>query len=455
MFNYINFETASEEFKAGKENLVKVPRKSIRKSNVSILPDFTISSQIVIDGFIIHPTERIRLAGKAYAYVSFVEFPEWMDSHKAPNYIKCCSSIVLSALLSLASERCVQSFYEDPIFGQPYKDQAPTLVAGVHHPIQIHGPGAIDKPQESEDIIIHRFIELYKIIMALNDKDYVQFMRFCRLFQLAQSNKYVDNSMSLSLIVSAIESVASKVITIEDVVPNWKEVKKKCILVSEQVELPGEFTDLLSTKLEQHYLKRRIGKFVSNYAPFNSLEMKSRSYNLSQVPGVSSEMIIAQNEVDELIDPLNHFLHENRKNEEIQEDLRKVIEKTYQYRSKFFHMGKSGPDIYIGNDERYFKEIRIYKSSPIIIPKDFFQLNLNTNRLWNTLKKDGYITKDRRFTLENIEGIDNDYFDGNGRDIRQVFYKKSYKKEIVATFSLMAHIGRVAITQYYKELLSK
>ncbi len=446
MFYYINFKSCIENFRKNDQKLNSEISKTSTNKSIYILPDFEIREKIKIDEFIVYPTERVSIGGVASAaYVSRVKLPEWTQYHSNPEYSRACFSSVLSALLALASERCVKSIYEN------LNPSSTAQTVAIHHPLQIAGQGAIGPPQGSEEEIVERFKGLYNISIQLDSENYLDFMQFCRLYQLAMSNKYVDHHLSLSLMVSAIESVATRAVKFEDVVSDWKDVKKKCIDAAKKSGLVGEFIDLLPKKLEQHYSTKRFVKFMLDNAPLESLNIESQYADFKRTGYSEKEAEI----IEHSIDPLNCYIHKNRDDPTLQKllDFKKLLKDTYTYRSEFYHKGKYSPNNSITSTERYCK-IFIPVSSPSVKQNDFIDLEPNTSKLWNKLHKDGFV-KNGRFDIDKIHSLNNEYFEGCGSKIRQVFYSKASKKVRVATFSLMAHIGRIAITKYYSQQLGK
>ncbi len=451
MFNYINFKSCIENFRKNDQKLNSEISKISTNESIYILPDFEIREEIKIDEFIVYPTERVSISGVASAaYVSRIKFPEWTQYHSNPEYSRACFSSVLSTLLALASEGHVKSFWDRCNLSSSAQTVA------IHHPLQIAGPGAIGPPQGSKEEIVERFKGLYNISIQLNSENYLDFMRFCRLYQLAMSNKYVDHHLSLSLMVSAIESVATKAVKVEDVVSDWKDVKEKCIDAAKKSDLDGEFIYLLPTKLEQHYSTKRFVKFMLDNAPLKSLNIESQSpCDYLKRIGLTEKEIEIEEELERVSDPLNYYIHKNRDDPTFQKlGFEKLLKYTYTYRSKFYHEGMSGPNNSIMSSERYLKEISIPVPSPSVKQDDFIDLGQNPSKLWNKLHEDGFVKKGI-FEIDKIHSLNNEYFEGCGREIRQVFYSKANKKIHVATFHLMAHIGRIAITKYYNQQLGK
>lgn len=441
MINYIDFEDSITNSREIDQDLTMEILTIPVLGAIYILPDFEITKSICIGKFIVHPTKRINLNATTVSYVSEIEFPDWTNYHNNPEYCRACIALVLSALFSLASERCVKSIWVQ--FSQISTAES----VAIYHPIQFAGRGAIGSPQDSEDVIADRFKNLYIIAMQLDAKSYLDFMRFCRLYQQSMSNRQNDHNLSFSLMVSAIESVATKVVKVEDVKEDWHEVKTKCNDAAKAAGLEGEFVSLLQTKLEQHYSTARFVEFISRNAPLNSLEMPSRYENLSLfMPADKVE------EMDQSVDPLNHMIHKYREHPDLSEhlNLKKLIKNTYNYRSNFYHSGISKPNSNPNSQERYLTEAHIPISSPSIDKNDFKDLGLDTEKLWNKLNSDGFITCGKFDNKNIINSLDNEYFGGSGGGIRQVFYRRARKIVRVATFRLMAQIGRVAITKHYR-----
>ena len=182
---------------------------------------------------------------------------------------------------------------------------------------------------------------------------------------------------------------------------------------------------------------------MSDNAPLNSLDM-----------GVPDNLPETLKRSGRFTDPLNYFVHENRDDLGLQAELDQLLKETYKYRSGFYHEGRSGPSNAISTGDRYLDENRVPIPFPSICEDDFNELGLDTSKLWNKLHTDGFIKKGK-FEIDKIHFLDNEYFGGLGGKIRQVFYRLKYETKAVVTFGLMAHIGRVAITNYYMHRLKR
>ena len=364
MLNYIEFETAIPLFREFDQQLIDNSNIARVKNNLYILTDFTLPKNYEIGGCTIFKSEQKFIDSNTFSNISEIQVPKWLKHHKNEEYASACFGLILSSLLSLATERSVK-FYRD------YYIEGIESVA-IHHPLQHSGPGAIDRPDETT---VANFMtnaeELYNLIQKINYADYETLLRSCRLFQLAQQSKYIDHNLSYSLIVSSIESNATKAIPIEQIKSDWKETKSKIKSVAEEADLDHDFRELLNTKLEQHYSGARFQKFMLDYAPMASLNLVSIYDKIGLLP--EEKKIFKP--MDIKIDPINNFIHEFRRHpdflkifkEKIGIDFGKILKDSYKYRSEFYHEGRANQFNSPDNYDRYIKMIHIKDRKVIII----------------------------------------------------------------------------------------
>ncbi len=453
MLNYIDFETAIPLFRESDQQLKVDYNVSSIKSNLYILTDFELTKNYDIGGGTIFKSEQKFIVSNTFSNLSNIQVPKWLKRHKNEEYASACFGLILSSLISLATERSVK-FYRD------YYNIGGIESVSIHHPLQHSGPGAIDRPDEKTvDLFMKNVRDLYKITQTLEYSDYTCLVRSCRLFQLAQLSRYIDHNLSYSLMVSSIEANATKAIKIDKIEPDWKEIKQKIKSVADQAGLDADFRSTLNIKLEQHYSGSRFQKFMLYYAPIESLNLASRYDKMSLLP----EEKEAFEPMDYKIDPINNFIHMFRQNPNFLEmfkktfgmDFEKILKDSYKYRSDFYHEGKanqfSSPDSY----DRYTKTITVKESYPFVLMEDFKHLSLDTKKLLTSLIEAKYITeikgKKHYFDRSKILEIQNDFFGNHGRDITQVFYQKEVKSVTIASFSLLAQISRISAMNYYNK----
>jgi len=218
MFKQIDLEEAARLFRT-----TKITEKKGREAIgfFFLLPDFEIKKPITIDFITINPTQKTQIESNTVAYVSKVEFDESVLYRENSQYFQACTTRLLSAILSLSSERPVKWYWSF------YNLKHDSSDIGIHHPLQSHGPGAVEDMRMDEDTFNTNILENFNILKSIKDDDYDNYIKFLRLFQLAQINKNNDFSLAFSLIVAAVESVAAKTITIDEVMPNWKIIEEK------------------------------------------------------------------------------------------------------------------------------------------------------------------------------------------------------------------------------------
>lgn len=365
MLNYIEFETAIPFFCESDQQLKQDSNVISIKSNLYILTDFTLLKNYDIGGCTIFKSEQKFIDSNTFSNLSKIQVPKWLKYHKNEEYASACFGLILSSLLSLATGRSVK-FYRD------YYNIGGIDSIALHHPIQHTGPGAIDRPDKNKiDLFMKDVKELYKSTQTLKYSDYRSLIRSCRLFQLAQHSKYIDHNLSYSLMVSAIESNATKAIKIKDIKEGWSEIKKRIKKVADEAELEQEFRNVLYAKLNNHYSGIRFRKFIIDYVPIKSLNLESRYDRM----GLLSEERKVLEVMDIKIDPINYFIHLFRNHpdfltvfkENTGIDFKDLLKDSYTYRSEFYHEGKANQFSSPDNYDRYTKTIYINDEEPITI----------------------------------------------------------------------------------------
>ena len=353
--NYIEFETAIPYFR--KTSQETIANREILKLNSSfyILTDFKIHQDFLIDDCTVLKSQQVFLDTNTYANISEVIIPNWIVNH-SNGEIACASfTLVFSSLISLATERNVK------FFSNHYNISTIESIAS-QLPLQHSGPGAIDKPTETDvEEFMKAVSDVYSLAHQLEDSNYLTFIRSCRLFQLAKNTLPLDHNLGYSLMVSCIESNADNAIKPKEVKYGWSDIKKRIKKVADEAELEQEFRDILYQKLNHHYSGKRFKKFITDYAPFESLNLKSRYDKM----GLFQEEKDALEPMDRQIDPINYFIHENRKNSELLDILEKglgikydgLLGNTYSYRSKFYHAGEAEIHNRPDNFDRYIKTV--------------------------------------------------------------------------------------------------
>lgn len=365
MLNYIEFESAIPLFRESDQQLKKDSNVITTKSHLYILTDFPLPKNYDIGGCTIFKSEQRFIDSNTFSNLGEIQVPKWLKYHENEEYASACFGLVLSSLLSLATGRSVK-FYRD------YYNIGGIDSVALHHPLQHSGSGAIDRPDKKDiNLFMKNAKDLYKITQDLEHSDYISLVRSCRLFQLALHSRYIDHNLSYSLMVSAIESNATKAIKIKDIKEGWSEIKKRIKKVADEAELEQEFRDVLYDKLDNHYSGIRFRKFIIDYAPMKSINLESRYDKMGLLPeekGVLEPMNIKT-------DPINYFIHQFRQHpdfltifkEKTGIDFKELLKDSYTYRSEFYHEGKANQFNSPDNYDRYIKIIHIKDEKAITI----------------------------------------------------------------------------------------
>lgn len=219
------------------------------------------------------------------------------------------------------------------------------------HPIIFAGPGATqtsvstkileDWKQRIDDTIS---ILHHLNFSAIEDEiDYCKSMQSIRLVQLSHHNQRDDFDLSYTLMVAAIEAIAQIAIPKEKIPKPrdysiWKKYKNK---------IPGLFDeyrklrDYINSKLPKPSLSKKFRTFILEYCPIDDWDIVDESKHSFDIPdNIRSVMETNPNSFTDM-------------------QIEEILNNTYDFRSKFIHVGAPMPHTSTGENltDRFFEKV--------------------------------------------------------------------------------------------------
>lgn len=310
---------------------------------------FRITKTWDLGDFLINPSYQVRLPSAKESLISFIENPTWISKQGFVHPL--LFGEVLSCLISFVSLSPVKSprdsYYlnmksEDSISNDCINDMALTL------PFLSAGPGAHKSylTDEEEDKFIEELKELVFILKNIDEKLYSFSLEVIRLIHLSILVKRDDFGLSYLLLVSAIESVAQKAIKrkcVKEVHPKEKEWSEIAKSDDEFKEVFEAYKDMRG---KNEYLSKRFTQFILKFCP----------------PEEWDNIVVSKYDFHN--EEWNDFMKESQHptlmtTEEIQD----ILDKAYNYRSRFVHSGAQPPHLYPEPmSNKFFEVIQNYDS---------------------------------------------------------------------------------------------
>ncbi|HDX9690738.1 TPA: hypothetical protein ROY16_000331 [Bacillus thuringiensis] len=330
--------------------------------------DFELPYELNFKAFKIHPTTNIDFGNSPYrsfiAPVTLLNHSERFNSH--------LYTIALSALISFVTSRPAKA-PRDSYTGLLGYDALALIL-----PSKVAGTGAVSTT--IPDKRIQQFaIELDEIVNILHElpyEDYKKFMQAIRLINLAHINKRDDFALAYYLLVSAIEAIAQIAILpeiTED--PQEKQWEK---LAKEHKSIKSLLNQFRNFRKNSNQLTKRFTQFVSQYCPSSKwFELEHQNEDrLASYEHIGDFSWLTEKQWFEVYpDDLKT------------KDLKKIVEDTYRYRSKFTHEGKAPPHTSPDTLERFFEKVSIWNDN-----KGFEEKFLINYRLLSFIAKTSILT---------------------------------------------------------------
>lgn len=346
MLRHVDFDDAVSVFSSALASSGAANPAEIESGSVWFFPSFEIPMPLRLGYVTIGSSRTVVLSATHVSSVSKASFSAAVCSGKDDGYLQACLASVASSVLTLCFGRLVDYGWDH--FRLFSGLEPPHLLPYVKY-----GPGANPisvSEMERQGRLAHVIWAHIENSIGHEDKELNNFLRCCRLYWLSMKAAQFDQSLAFSLVVAALESVASKAVDVSKVCDgDWSDVKKRIKKVAVESDLPADFIETLKTKLDQHYLGKRVYRFVEENSIADDCLISSHAEVIRKDLGVEYS-------------PLARFVHDGDDDEferEIKENyhsvIRRIISKSYLYRSKMLHMGESHPAPRFENSDRYVK----------------------------------------------------------------------------------------------------
>ncbi|PAW27863.1 hypothetical protein BKC07_16915 [Peribacillus simplex] len=315
-----------------------------------ILLDFELTEEWKFEKFEIKPTIKVNLGSIYSAFIAPVVCLEPLESFNTHLFSLAVGSIV-SFIVTRPVKTSRDSFFMFNLDTEEGKKER-----GMYFPIKTTGTGSTNTTLTKQriDRFYNELKELVDILDKLPYEKYERFMQAIRLVNLAHINKREEFSLSYYLLVSAIESIAQLAIPIKRAVdPNEEEWER---LAEEKKVIKSLLNQYKQLRDSGHQLTKRFLTFILEYCPikdWSNHEHPSANF----IDTIRKEF----NDSDEFFESLfdkkwNEIYPEDLK----EKQLKKIIEDTYRFRSKFTHEGGPTPHINPDSSERFFETVTVF-----------------------------------------------------------------------------------------------
>ena len=320
-------------------------------SRAYLLTDFRLTTPWHLPNFTVNPSRSVELPTPYKAFICKIENLDSCDANNPHLY-----GIALSAVISFATGRACKSTRDDQTYLGPTLADKNILELSFSHPVLAMGPGC------THTSLSERTLNKYKDdISALIDRlhtvpyeKYTVLMQAIRLIHLSILFKKEDFGLAYSLIVAAIEVVAQ--IAFPRKKMSKKHPKEKEWTLRALKEGEEEFAELLkeykSARGSQHHITERYIKFINTFAPTADWE------------GIVNHPHKVMLEAFEDVETSTDLLHATRKrwwekypSDFTDEEITKILIKSYDHRSCFVHAGEQPPHPSAESHDRFFQTL--------------------------------------------------------------------------------------------------
>ncbi|WP_426243817.1 hypothetical protein [Psychrobacter sp. TWP2-1-2] len=295
-----------------------------KKTFSCICTTFFITKEWDLGSFSINPSNKVNLAFRRASLISVINNPSWItEGFEHPllfgEILSCLVSFI--SLLAVKSPRDVELDSSDPI-QESFSEIALTL------PFVSAGTGAHQTKLtiEQEDKLIEELKELVSTLNNIEKKDYLFSIQVIRLIHLSILVKRDDFGLAYSLLVFAIEAVAQEAISrkvFREQHPKEKEWGEKAKNDDDFKELLRVYKD---SRGKDKYLSKRFTRFIIKFCPPDTWEEI-----------VDSKDHFSDGEWN------NHMKGTEHPSKMKTEEIEDILNKVYDYRSRFVHSGTQPP----------------------------------------------------------------------------------------------------------------
>lgn len=325
----------------------------------------------------------------ARAYISKINFPK-----DFPNQFKENIGSVAAILITLASGALVESYWDFRNHYDRTKDGADAVI--INPSLNPRRPGhaeiiALDTHQTERNSRL-----ITQILKSPKEDDIKQFLSYSRLFWLARKSTMFDQSLSFSLTIAAIESVAQYAIPDREIrnLFEWEEEWRVIDAALSENAVNEKTKETIKKALVYKNVTKRFTEFVKKNTSLANIDLKSK-YEHHFPDDPSAVKSFEKNE--EMLDRWNKIIHENKNifdwDLEAGDYLTDILEKTYSYRSSFIHAGRGHHQLSTEEYGRYLCNTSGTIKDPTTNQSDFEELGKHKEKIFNLLKAKNCIIK--------------------------------------------------------------
>lgn len=347
--DHILFDECIDRFRENNDEFVFKPYSNEEKISY-IMTDFIIEDDIEIGDIHIYKSVQVTLPNAYSGFVSKVRLPKWVMFNSESLF-----TTALSSIISFYTGRVVKSPRDNYLRNRDITE-ADLVMLAIQNPILIAGPGCthvrllkdeLEKIKKGLSLLIH-------LLWKLPIDRYRNFMNSIRLSALSIYTMRSDFALGYYLMSSSIESIAQVAIKRKSkkhpCESKWKERSKI------DPEFKMVFEAYKNERGYNEYLSERFTNFILQFCPieeWKGLKHPMEELFESQYDNTFNHSWITKKRWDEIYP------------EDLTEDeIKKILKETYDYRSRFTHKGENPPHN-SPNDtmNRFFEVIHQYEDN--------------------------------------------------------------------------------------------
>jgi hypothetical protein len=301
----------------------------------------------------VSPSVQVILPGAYSAFISKIKNPDWVGSHNSHLF-----GIALSTIVTFMSMKDCKSTRDDYLCRQAELSESDLLQLALSHPILTGGPGCTHT-SISQAKQLQMQVDISNIIsklMSLEYKKYKLVMQSFRLIQLSTSTKRDDFGLAYLLAVSAIESVAQKAISRNEVKKKHPDERLWKDRANDDPCFKGVLDAYLESRGKNEYLKERFVRFLLKYAPVDKWldyvehPMQDFADYIQELsPSHDMEHLTGKHWFEKYPQDLTEY------------EIERILSDAYVHRSCFVHRGEQPPHTDPNpSSNRFFQEVREY-----------------------------------------------------------------------------------------------
>ncbi|MDM8129961.1 hypothetical protein QUW38_04055 [Clostridium butyricum] len=294
-----------------------------------IMTDFVIEDDIEVGDIHIYKSIEVSLPNAYSGFVSKIRLPKWVVYNSESLF-----ATALSSVMSFYTGRSIKS-PRDNYFHNREITHDELIGLAIKNPILVAGPGAVNRYISKTDleVMMKDLNDIIKLLWKIPIDRYREFMYAIRLSALSIYNLRTDFALGYYLMASSIESIAQIAI-------KRKSKKHFCESKwSERAKVDPEFNIVFQAYKNERgnnkYLSERFAQFILKYCPIREWkELKHPMEELLKTPYENSfdYRWVTKKRWDDIYP-------EDLTEEEVKE----LLKETYDYRSRFTHLGKNPP----------------------------------------------------------------------------------------------------------------